>query len=557
METLNQLFYGFSVALAPENLVFVFLGVLAGTIIGLLPGLGPMSAIALLIPIAYGLDATTAMIMLAGVYYGAIFGGSTSSILLNAPGVASTVASSFDGYPMARRGHAGKALATAAVASFIGGTIGVVLLMLIAPQLSRVAVAFGPAEYFALMVLGLTAVVSLSGQNLTKGLIAAVVGVMIALIGTDSTTPVQRFTFGLPELFEGIEFLIVALGLFALAEVFALLVRRSQGTNAMTIGSLWLNRRDLGNITKVSSRQSVLGFFIGVLPGAGATVASFLGYASEKKLAKDGDTFGKGNIKGLSAPESANNSAAVGSFVPLLTLGVPGSGTTAILLGALMVLGIQPGPLMLSDRPEVFWGIIASMYIGNIVLLVLNLPLIPLFAKILKTPPAILLPLIVVFCVIGIYGLSFRVFDLFLLLGFGILGYLMRQNGFPLAPLILGVILGGLMERSMRQALQISHGDWAIFINQPISAGLLAVGILSLASPLIGLLWRRRRAGDADSGGATDNAEAETPDSDDAEKETDPTNTTVSASSTGSEPATGAGDTTDSDGPNDGGRSTS
>ncbi|QVQ54558.1 tripartite tricarboxylate transporter permease [Spiractinospora alimapuensis] len=554
METLNQLFYGFSIALAPENLVFVFLGVLAGTIIGLLPGLGPMSAIALLIPIAYGLDATTAMIMLAGVYYGAIFGGSTSSILLNAPGVASTVATSFDGYPMARKGYAGKALATAAVASFIGGTISVVLLMLVAPQLSRVAVAFGPAEYFALMVLGLTAVVSLSGQNLVKGLIAAVVGVMIALVGTDSTTPVQRFTFGLPELYEGIEFLIVALGLFALAEVFALLVRRSQGMNAMTIGSLWLNRQELGSITKVSSRQSLLGFFIGVLPGAGATVASFLGYASEKKLAKDGHTFGKGNIKGLTAPESANNSAAVGSFVPLLTLGVPGSGTTAILLGALMVLGIQPGPLMLSDRPEVFWGIIASMYIGNIVLLVLNLPLIPLFAKILKTPPAILLPLIVVFCVIGIYGLSFSIFDLFLLLGFGIIGYLMRQNGFPLAPLILGVILGGLMERSMRQALQISHGDWSIFLSQPISAGLLAVGALSLASPLIGYLWRRRTGGNAQSG-ATDIAVA--PDADAAEDAPESANSVTAVNSTDAQSAPDAGDPTDSDGTNDGGRGTS
>ncbi|WP_046471957.1 tripartite tricarboxylate transporter permease [Allosalinactinospora lopnorensis] len=494
MDTLSQLGYGFGIALAPENLVFVFIGVLAGTIIGILPGLGPMSAIALMIPIAYGMDPTTAIIMLAGVYYGAIFGGSTSSILLNAPGVAGTVATSFDGYPMARKGQAGKALAIAAIASFIGGTVGVVLLMLIAPQLARLAVSFGPAEYFALMILGLTAVVSLAGNNLTKGLISAVAGVIIALVGIDSQTAVLRFTFDLPELYEGVEFLIVALGVFALAEVFTMLVRRSAGGAGGAVTSLRLSRRELGQMGPAAGRGSVLGFFTGVLPGAGATVASFLGYSAEKRLAKDQDTFGKGNIKGVAAPEAANNGAAVGSFVPLLTLGVPGSGTTAILLGALLVLGVQPGPMMLTERPEVFWGVVASMYVGNIVLLVLNLPLIPLFAKVLKTPKALLIPLVVVFCVVGVYGLSFSVFDLWLLLGFGVLGYLMRQNGFPAAPLILGLILGGLMEQSMRRALQISNGDWSIFLTKPISAALLALAVLSLAGPLIGMVRRHRSA---------------------------------------------------------------
>ncbi|WP_175410512.1 tripartite tricarboxylate transporter permease [Streptomyces sp. TRM64462] len=493
MDALNGLIDGFGVALTPANLLYVFLGVLMGTVIGMLPGLGPISAISLMIPIAFTMDPVSAIIMLAGVYYGAIFGGSTSSILLNAPGVAGTVATSFDGYPMAKQGKAGKALAIAAIASFTGGTIGVVGLMLVAPSLSAVAVSFGPAEYFALMVLGLTAVVSLSGNNLTKGLISGTVGVMIALIGIDSQTSTQRFTFGTIELFEGVEFLIVALGVFALAEVFVMLMNGGKGSGKEgTITTLRLNRRELKEISGPTGRGSLLGFFIGVLPGAGATVASFLSYSFEKRLAKDGDSFGKGAPKGVAAPESANNAAAVGSFVPLLTLGVPGSGTTAVLLGALLVLGVQPGPLMMTDNPDMFWGVVASMYIGNIVLLILNLPLIPLFAKVLKTPQKLLLPLVVVFCVVGVYGQSFSVFDLWLLVGFGVIGFLMRANGFPAAPLILGLILGGLMEKSMRQALLISSGDFSTFVTKPISAALLALAALSMVAPLYGA-WRRRR----------------------------------------------------------------
>jgi putative tricarboxylic transport membrane protein len=493
MGMLDQLLHGFSIALTPENLLFVFIGVLAGTIIGILPGLGPMSAIALMIPIAYGMDPTSAIIMLAGVYYGAIFGGSTSSILLNAPGVAGTVATSFDGYPMALRGQAGKALAIAAVCSFVGGTIGVIGLMAIAPSLASFAVSFGPTEYFALMVLGLTAVVSLGGRNLVKGLISAVVGVMIALVGIDSQTAIVRFTFDLPELYEGVEFLIVALGVFALAEVLVILNRRGQGGARKGVTSLRLSGRELALITPPTLRSSVLGFFTGVLPGAGATVASFLSYSMEKKIARDGDTFGKGNPKGVAAPEAANNAAAVGSFVPLMTLGVPGSGTTAILLGALLVLGVTPGPTMLTANPDMFWGLVASMYVGSVVLLVLNLPLIPVFAKVLNTPRAVLVPLVVVFCVVGVYGLSFSVFDLGLLAAFGVIGFLMRRNDFPAAPLILGLILGGLMETNMRRALQISGGDWGIFATEPISAGLLAVALLSLLPALVRALRGLRR----------------------------------------------------------------
>ncbi|WP_103535017.1 tripartite tricarboxylate transporter permease [Streptomyces sp. SM11] len=493
MDALQGLINGFGVAFTPQNLLFVFLGVLMGTVIGMLPGLGPISAISLMIPIAFTMDPTSAIIMLSGVYYGAIFGGSTSSILLNAPGVAGTVATSFDGYPMARKGQAGKALSIAAIASFTGGTIGVVGLMLVAPSLSSLAVSFGPAEYFSLMALGLTAVVSLSGNNLTKGLISGTVGVMIALIGIDSQTSVQRFTFGQIELYEGVEFLIVALGVFALAEVFVMLTRRGGGSGKEgTISSLRLNKRELKEISGPAGRGSVLGFFIGVLPGAGATVASFLSYSFEKRLAKDGKTFGKGNPKGVAAPEAANNSAAVGSFVPLLTLGVPGSGTTAVLLGALLVLGVQPGPLLMTEQPDMFWGVVASMYIGNIVLLILNLPLIPLFAKVLKTPQTLLLPLVVVFCVVGVYGQSFSTFDLWMLVGFGVLGFLMRSNGFPAAPLILGLILGGLMEKSMRQALLISSGDFSTFVTKPISGALLGLAVLSMVAPLYGS-WRRGR----------------------------------------------------------------
>ncbi|MGJ7461075.1 tripartite tricarboxylate transporter permease [Halomonas sp. MA07-2] len=496
MEALNNLMYGFGIALQPMNIAYVFGGVFAGTIIGMLPGLGPISALALMIPITFAMEPSSGLILMAGVYYGAIFGGSSSSILLNAPGVAGTVATSFDGYPMAKQGMAGKALAIAAYASFVGGTISIVFLMMVAPMLSKVAVAFGPAEYFALMVLGLTAVVSLSDKSLVKGLIAAVVGIMISIIGIDLQTGTVRFAFGSAHLLDGIDFLVVALGIFALAEVFYMLLRGGGGKEPErnAIGSLKLTRHEVREIAGPISRSSVLGFFTGVLPGAGATIGSFLGYSMEKRIAKDGDTFGKGNIKGVAAPEAANNAACTGSFVPLLTLGVPGSGTTAVLLGALLVMGVSPGPAMLVDRPDVFWGVIASMYIGNIMLLVLNLPLIPYIAKILEMPRPLLLSLILIFCMVGVYGMSFTVVDLLFLLGFGLLGLGMRLFGFPAAPLILALILGSIMEESMRRALQISGGNWMTFIDKPISMWLLIIAALSLLLPLIKPVMRKLRA---------------------------------------------------------------
>ncbi len=494
-ESFSSLMYGFSIALDPINLFYVFIGVFAGTIIGMLPGLGPISALALMIPITFSMDPSSGLILMAGVYYGAIFGGSTSSILLNAPGVAGTVATSFDGYPMARQGKAGKALAIAAYASFVGGTISVIGLMLIAPLLSKVAVSFGPPEYFALMILGLTAVVSLSDKSLVKGLIAAVFGMMVSIVGIDLQTGTERYTFNSLNMLDGIDFLVVALGVFALAEVFVMLLRGddNKGEKRKAIGSLKLSGAEVKEIAGPVGRSSVLGFFIGVLPGAGATIGSFLGYSMEKRIAKDGDTFGKGNIKGVAAPEAANNAACGGSFVPLLTLGVPGSGTTAVLLGALLVMGVTPGPMMMETRPDVFWGVIASMYIGNVFLLALNLPFIPLIAKILDAPRPLLLAMILIFCMVGVYGMNFNIFDLVMLLVFGLIGLVMRLYGFPAAPMILGLILGALMEESMRRALQISGGDWSIFIDKPISLWLLVIALLSLTAPSLKKLYQKAR----------------------------------------------------------------
>ncbi len=486
MDALNNLMYGFGIALEPINIAYVFAGVFAGTIIGMLPGLGPISALALMIPITFAMEPSSGLILMAGVYYGAIFGGSTSSILLNAPGVAGTVATSFDGYPMAKQGMAGKALAIAAYASFIGGTVSVIFLMLVAPLLSKVAVSFGPAEYFALMVLGLTAVVSLSDKSLVKGLIAAVVGVMISIVGIDTQTGTERFTFNSIQLLDGIDFLVVALGIFALAEVFYMLLRGGGGKEAPrnTIGSLKLSRGEVKKIAGPIGRSSVLGFFTGVLPGAGATIGSFLGYSMEKRLAKDGDTFGQGNIKGVAAPEAANNASAAGSFVPMLTLGIPGSGTTAILLGALMLYNINPGPMMFREQPVVVGGLIASLYIGNVMLLLLNLPLAGVFARVLQVPRWLLVPSVAILAFVGVYQLHSDLMAIYLMLVIGVFGYLLRKFGFSLAPVVLGFVLGGLMEENLRRALSISGGDVGILFQSGLSIGLWIAAALVVLVPM-------------------------------------------------------------------------
>ncbi|MCA0984734.1 tripartite tricarboxylate transporter permease [Halobacillus yeomjeoni] len=487
MGALDGLMQGFQVAFSWEGILFVLIGVVTGTLIGMMPGLGPISAIAIMIPVTYGMNPSSALVMMAGVYYGAVFGGSTSSILLNAPGISGTVATSFDGYPMAQRGEAGKALAVAAISSFIGGTVSVVLLMLFAPALASVAISFGPPEYFALMFLGLTAISSLSDGSTVKALISATLGFMAATIGIDAQTGTNRFTFGNPNLMEGIDFLVIALGLFALAEVcFLILNRKDKSLSKQSdIGNLKLSRDDFKEMKGPMTRQSFLGFLLGVLPGAGATIASFIGYITEKRITKKPEEFGKGSIKGLSAPETANNAATSGAFVPLLSLGIPGSGTTAVMLGAFLVMGIQPGPLLVQDRPDVFWGIIASMYIGNVFLLILNLPLIPYIAKILKISRPLLISLVIIFSLIGVYSISFSTFDLYLLLAFGLLGYLMRLFSFPAAPFILAFILGGMMEQALRQALTASGGSLLVLVEDPISVGLLAVSFLSFIVPFI------------------------------------------------------------------------
>lgn len=487
MGALDGLMQGFQVAFSLQGIMFVLIGVVTGTLIGMMPGLGPISAIAIMIPVTYGMDPSAALVMMAGVYYGAVFGGSTSSILLNAPGISGTVATAFDGYPMAQRGEAGKALAIAAISSFTGGTVSVVLLMLFAPALAQVAVSFGPPQYFALMFLGLTAISSLSEGSTIKALIAATLGFIAATIGMDAQTGTTRFTFGTPNLIEGIDFLVIALGLFAIAEVCFLIINRKDKSlsKQSDIGNLKLSKEDLKEMKGPMTRQSFLGFILGVLPGAGATIASFIGYITEKRIAKKPEEFGKGSIRGVAAPETANNAATSGAFVPLLSLGIPGSGTTAVMLGAFLVLGIQPGPLLVQDRPEVFWGIIASMYIGNVFLLILNLPLIPYIAKILKISRPMLISLVIIFSLIGVYSISFSTFDLYLLLIFGVIGYLMRLFSFPAAPFILAFILGGMMEQALRQALTASGGNLAILVSDPISISLLIVSALSFVVPLI------------------------------------------------------------------------
>lgn len=495
MGSIEGIITGFQTAFSLQGILFVIIGVLVGTIIGMLPGLGPITAIAVMIPVTFGMDPSTALIMMAGVYYGAVFGGSTSSILLNAPGISGTVATAFDGYPMAQRGEAGKALAIAAISSFVGGTISVFLLMALAPMLSSVAVSFGPPAYFALMFMGLTAISSLSEGSTLKALISAVVGFMVATIGIDGQSGTPRFTFGNSNLMEGLDFLVIALGLFALAEVTTLIINRKDSSISKNkeLGSLRLSKSDLNEMKGPVTRQSFLGFIIGVLPGAGATIASFISYIMEKRLAKNPDEFGKGSIKGLAAPESSNNAATSGAFVPLLSLGIPGSGTTAVMLGAFLVLGIQPGPLLMTDRPEIFWGIIASMYIGNIFLLILNLPLIPYFAKILQIPRPLLISLVIMFSMIGVYSISFNTFDLYMLLLFGVVGFLMRLFAFPAPPFILAFILGGMMEQSFRQSLTISNGSLMIFVNDPIALSLIIVAFLTFIFPIIKQIRARKQ----------------------------------------------------------------
>ena len=487
---LEGVFTGFSTAFTLTNICMMFIGVVAGTLIGMLPGLGPISAIALMIPITYGFDSASGLILMAGVYYGAVFGGSTSSILINAPGVAGTVATAFDGYPLARKGQAGKALAIAAYASFAGGTIGAVFLLLGAPVLAGVSVSFQSADYFALMLMGLAAVSAFApkGQFL-KAMVMTVVGLMLATVGTDNVSGIQRFTFGQLNLVDGISFLLLAMATFALSEALMMVLEGEDthlGSPATSdLRQLKVSKQELKEIAPTIGRSSVLGFLIGVLPGAGATIASFLAYGMEQAIdnGKSDVQFGKGNLKGLAAPETANNAASTGSFVPLLTLGIPGSGTTAVMLGALISYGVQPGPQLYTENPQVFWSVIISMYLGNVVLLILNLPLIPYIAKLITLPRRFLIPLILFFSLIGVYLVSFNTFDIYLMVGFAAVTILLRFLGFPLAPMLLGFVLGGLLEDNLRRALLISGGQLDFLWQRPITLGILVVTVVILLLP--------------------------------------------------------------------------
>lgn len=511
---LEGILIGLGTALTFQNLIMVVVGCLVGTFIGMLPGLGPMSAIALMIPIAIGFDPAAGIILMAAVYYGAIFGGSTSSILINAPGVASTVATSFDGYPMAKKGQGGKALAIAAYASFSGGVIGAILLLVAAPKLAEVSLAFQSTDYFALMVLGLTAVAAFAGKgNVLKAFLMTVVGLMLSTVGTDQTQGVQRFTFGMIDLLDGVSFLLLAMATFALSEALMGVIkptseedRQKEMDAQRNVGSMAVTRAEAKEIAPVIGRSSILGFLIGVLPGAGATIASFLAYGTEQRLAgqKKGAEFGHGSIRGLAAPESANNAAATGSFVPLLTLGIPGSGTTAIMLGALISYGIQPGPRLYIDEPQVFWAVIISMWIGNVILLILNLPLIPYIARVLAIPQRFLLPLIFFFSLIGVYFVSFNTFDIHMMVVFAIAAVILRLLNFPMAPMILGYILGGMMEENLRRALLINNDSWAFLWERELTLAILLIAATTVFMPIVWPKIRRllgRRREEAGEGG--------------------------------------------------------
>ncbi|MDR7076002.1 putative tricarboxylic transport membrane protein [Neobacillus niacini] len=494
MSTIDYLIQGFGTALIWYNILFAFVGVLIGTAVGVLPGIGPMSGVALLIPVTASITgglppeqaATSAIILLAGVYYGAMYGGSTTSILLNTPGESSSVVTTLDGYQMAKKGRAGSALSIAAIGSFVAGIVTLAALILLAKPLSSVAIKFGPAEYFSLMLLGLGAVSGLAGKSVTKALIMTVCGLLLGTIGIDSVSGIARFTFDVPWLYQGIEFLTIAVGLFALGEVFkTILEKDEEDAEIAKINNLLPSKEELKESAAPIVRGSLLGFFVGILPGAGATLASFFSYILEKKVSKDPSKFGTGAIAGVAAPESANNAASGGAMIPLLTLGIPGSGTTAILMGALMMYNVQPGPLLFEDHPQVAWGLIASMFIGNIMLLILNLPLVRVFAKIIQTPKKFLIPMIIAISIFGVYAVQVSTNDLLLLLVCGILGYFLTKNDYPIAPLVLGLVLGPMVENNLRRALTISNGDFSIFLTRPISLVFILITLLWLVIPLM------------------------------------------------------------------------
>jgi putative tricarboxylic transport membrane protein len=502
METVGHLLYGFQVAFQPLTLFACFIGVLIGTLVGVLPGLGPVAAISLLLPVTFHAPPVASVVMLAGIYYGAMYGGSTTSILVNLPGEAASVVTCIDGYQMARKGRAGVALGISAFGSFIAGTVGVIGLSFLAPPLAAMALRFGPPEYFAVMVLGLSILIFLAGGSMIKSLMMACLGLIIGNIGLDMITAQPRFTFQMDILLDGVGLVPLVMGLFGISEVFlnveeSLTTRKVFETN---LKGLFPSLRDWKDSIWPILRGSVLGFFLGILPGGGAVISSFVSYGMERKLSKHPEEFGKGAIAGVAGPEAANNSATAGAFIPLLTLGLPSNAVMAILLGALMIFDTPPGPRLVSLHPDIFWGVISSMYLGNAMLLVLNLPLIGLWVKILKIPYPILFPLILLFCLIGVYSLNNKTSEIGLMLIFGVLGYLMKKFKFDGAPLILAMVLGPLMDKSLRQALLMSGGSPQIFFESSICLTLFStVAVVLFALPLLPVIGRfRKKVGEAE-----------------------------------------------------------
>jgi len=495
MDFFEPVLNGFGVVLDPTNLLYCLLGVVIGMLIGVLPGLGPAATIAILLPLTYGIEPVTAIIMLAGIFYGAQYGGTITSVLLRLPGEASSVVTVFDGYMLAKQGRAGTALGIAAIGSFVGGTVGIIGLTFLAPVVAGFALDFGPPEYTALALVGILLVATISNGAKVKALIAAAFGLLLATVGRDVFTGAERFTFGNINLADGIDFVPVAMGLFGLGEILYNLEERHRAAAAPAkVANVWPSRTDLKQSAGAVGRGSVLGFFLGILPGGGATISSMAAYAMEKKRSKDPSRFGKGAIEGVAAPETANNAAATSSFIPLLTLGIPANATMALMFGALLIQGVTPGPQLVSQHPDLFWGVVNSMYIGNILLLIMSIPLVGLFVRILRVRAAILAPITALITMLGAYTINNSMFDVALVVFFGAVGYLMKKFGFDPGPLVLAFVLGSLLESSLRRSLLVLNGDLAGFFTRPISAVLLVVFVVVAIWPMAKSGIDRRKA---------------------------------------------------------------
>jgi putative tricarboxylic transport membrane protein len=508
VETLDSLFVGFSVALRPDVLLYAFIGCLVGTLVGMLPGIGPLAGISILLPLTFGLDATKALVMLAGIYYGSQYGGSTTSILLRIPGEAASVMTCIDGHAMAKKGRAGAALCIAAVGSFVAGTFGVIVLTLIAPPLAAFALRFGPPEYTSLLVLGLIFLAYMSTSSLVRTLLMAAFGLLLGTVGIDVMTGHFRYSFDIPELGDGLGIVPVAVGLFGLGEILSTPSRQvTTDVVRPRLRELLPNREEWRQSAAPIARGSVLGFLIGIIPGSAHIISSFLAYAVERRVSKHPEEFGKGAVAGVAGPESANNAASTGAFVPMLALGIPTGPVTAVLMAALLIHGVPPGPTLVNDHPSVFWGFVASMYVGNLMLLALNVPLVGIFVNLLRIPYSYLYPMIIMFCVIGVYEVNNSIVDVWIMLIMGVVGYGLKKFGFDPAPLVLGLVIAPIFEMSLRQSLIMSDGGWLIFVQRPISAVLLALSVALLALSAWSLVasrrdWRAKLA-EAEAGEAT------------------------------------------------------